>query len=760
VVTEVQQDTTPSDLLDASNTSATTADGTTVDPALSSSSPDTLTSTGSAVQSSIPVAGSGGFSLGTGATSICISPATSGATPAPGEVVTSGGAAVFANTAPSTSTVVRPTATGVETWDVLANASAPTDIPWDVTMPTGDQLEELPGGQAAAIVDPSLAPSPNLSGDVAGAPDGSSVTSASTQLYDETSTIANAQTDVTDGAVVAVLADPSATDANGMPEPTTLTANPITNTVDFSINPLPGSTYPITADPAATAGTNAIQDLAESAKKNVCSALTKVNPPADDALGVTPGDAAAACNAIQSDMNADKNLSLWELSQVIAATLDVGWWNPLPNQNVYSDYSYTRRNAYATQVQNALVQYACHDTPTLPAGPTVPTSDRGPNCYSKSQSRWAGLMASTKPGSIEYYDDNAEAGDDLVEAYRWSCQDPAKDPAKPSGPTCNKDLLTAAEKEYDFETTGKVPITAGINYGTGPGIHWFFTTPLSPKVNRGAVANADAAMFATSLHNLDNGWSPPSGIEDPGTFAQHQYDFVRTVLQRPTVVNWRGFPTQANDPLNGLFWDHATLEGCFRVNCYAPAEAQSYASGLMIGDAMNLANSGAAANYANKADGYFKNYYVQEPKESPDARGLVDTMVPAPQGPNPNGLYAVLEDNLEATCPAINALYFHWLRELDVRDNTTIYDQPKNQIEQDYLTWILDPNNDLGASFKSGKWTKPKGWQYYGQNGNGAPGCGKPAAIMAQIGVTRLLIDAVTENPGQQPVSTTHGSGY
>lgn len=84
----------------------------------------------------------------------CIEPAET--TEAEEPVRQVGDAAVFANTAPATDTVVRPTATGASLIQSARADASPETFYWNLGLNDGDQLEELDNG-GIAIVDPEAA---------------------------------------------------------------------------------------------------------------------------------------------------------------------------------------------------------------------------------------------------------------------------------------------------------------------------------------------------------------------------------------------------------------------------------------------------------------------------------------------------------------------------------------------------------------------------------------------------------------------------
>jgi sugar lactone lactonase YvrE len=115
-----------------------------VDPSYSPPKPN-LESIGSLAEGETSVTPEGGFTLKGIA---CVTPAktTSAATEAK---VFNGDAAVFANTAPETDTVIRPTADGMAFVQNLRGSSAPTSVSWNVSLNPDEKLIKLPSGAIA-----------------------------------------------------------------------------------------------------------------------------------------------------------------------------------------------------------------------------------------------------------------------------------------------------------------------------------------------------------------------------------------------------------------------------------------------------------------------------------------------------------------------------------------------------------------------------------------------------------------------------------
>jgi streptogramin lyase len=115
-----------------------------VDPTYSQPKPN-LESLGTPTKGETDVTPEGGFTIKGVA---CISPTTVTTATTEAKVVNSD-AAVFANTAPETDTLLRPNAAGVTVVQSLRGSSAPTTISWNVTLNPNENLVELPSGAVA-----------------------------------------------------------------------------------------------------------------------------------------------------------------------------------------------------------------------------------------------------------------------------------------------------------------------------------------------------------------------------------------------------------------------------------------------------------------------------------------------------------------------------------------------------------------------------------------------------------------------------------
>lgn len=115
-----------------------------VDPSYSQPKPN-LESLGTPTEGETDTTAEGGFAIKGVA---CVSPAmvTSATTEAK---IVNGDAAIFANTAPETDTLLRPNAVGMTMVQSLRGPSAPTTISWNVTLNPNENLVELPSGAVA-----------------------------------------------------------------------------------------------------------------------------------------------------------------------------------------------------------------------------------------------------------------------------------------------------------------------------------------------------------------------------------------------------------------------------------------------------------------------------------------------------------------------------------------------------------------------------------------------------------------------------------
>lgn len=212
-----------------------------------------LASTGSDVGALIPTNGSGAFAIGDGASAVCMSPVadTSGVTP--GQLNGSSGA-IFANTDTDTNAILRPIADGIASFEQLTAAAAPTTSTWTVALGTSEKLEQIDPA-TVAIVDTSTGGTGGTTQSNGATTPGTvpsetalgpATSSTADQALTEAGSLLEAEEQVADGTVVAVISAPTAVDARNAALPTALTANQSTSTVTMKISGSP-TNYPVTA---------------------------------------------------------------------------------------------------------------------------------------------------------------------------------------------------------------------------------------------------------------------------------------------------------------------------------------------------------------------------------------------------------------------------------------------------------------------------------------------------------------------------------
>jgi hypothetical protein len=185
----------------------------------------------------------GGFFVGTDAGRLQASPVGVGAQASSAALVAGGDAALFANTAPSTDTLVRPDPTGVETYTQFRDDSAPTTTSWRISLPGDETLMLLPKGGLAVLAptdetDNRSSTSPSVP--PAGADGGGS--------GEDTTGGAPSSAIPAGTRIIAVMTAPGAIDANGTSVDATLSVKG--DTVTMKIAPTASTAYPVVADPA------------------------------------------------------------------------------------------------------------------------------------------------------------------------------------------------------------------------------------------------------------------------------------------------------------------------------------------------------------------------------------------------------------------------------------------------------------------------------------------------------------------------------
>lgn len=228
-----------------------------------------LASQGALVDVHIPTDASQGFSLGTGPGGICLTPTRLSDQLQPG-VLSGQDAVLFADTDRATSTVLRPTATGAESFTVLNDSTAPRSFSWHVGLGVGQKLVTLADG-TVAIVNPrpelpspesddarllmtnsgldALEPGSSAPADGAAAQAGA-VGQTGAELAKAHDVFGRAQNSTGD-EVVLVFPKPWALDAQGHAVPATLSAT--ADTITMAVAADEQTSFPVVADPAPTA---------------------------------------------------------------------------------------------------------------------------------------------------------------------------------------------------------------------------------------------------------------------------------------------------------------------------------------------------------------------------------------------------------------------------------------------------------------------------------------------------------------------------
>ena len=212
--------------------------------------PEEFLSTGTEYPSAVPSTAHSGIAIGIGPDSVCLKPtATDSAATAP--LMVNGDSILFANTSRATDTVIRPTASGAETFLQLRSATAPEAFSWKVDVPAGGTLRQLDARTVAVLgPDPSSgdAPPPPPIPPPASASDPSKIPDVDAQLMDARAEL-DAADDLTQHRTIATIRAPWARDANGQQVPITLAVSApdvVSATVAHRNG---GFQYPIVADP-------------------------------------------------------------------------------------------------------------------------------------------------------------------------------------------------------------------------------------------------------------------------------------------------------------------------------------------------------------------------------------------------------------------------------------------------------------------------------------------------------------------------------
>jgi hypothetical protein len=259
-LSEAQHD-APTAALDPSDGAYDAENGAVVEPSVwrPDDSPSTpLDITGSLSNDGVAAEAAGGFAVNE---VICLMP-TQTTTDETDAKIVNGDAAIYANSAPDTDTIVRPTAGGETVVESLRGDPAPASFSWQVGVPDGDQLQTLNSG-GIAVIDPSQAAPTDLS--VPNPPSNANtpqaISDVGKQLEEDRYQIANAEQE-TARAVGAVITPPYATNHLGLVEPTTMA---LTSSDTVTVTMEPSATALVMSVQANEDGTNASAPRACSA---------------------------------------------------------------------------------------------------------------------------------------------------------------------------------------------------------------------------------------------------------------------------------------------------------------------------------------------------------------------------------------------------------------------------------------------------------------------------------------------------------------
>jgi hypothetical protein len=125
-------------------------EGETVKPA-SEDTGEQLVSTGAPTGSAASKQNPGELSVETPAGTLTLAPTSVSQSASKLPAIVNGTAAVYAETAPATDTVVRPDALGATTLTQLRSRAAPTSFSWELNLAENQQLEQLPDGDVAVV---------------------------------------------------------------------------------------------------------------------------------------------------------------------------------------------------------------------------------------------------------------------------------------------------------------------------------------------------------------------------------------------------------------------------------------------------------------------------------------------------------------------------------------------------------------------------------------------------------------------------------
>jgi hypothetical protein len=243
-----------------------------------------LEAVGSVIDSNLGAAPAGGFVVDKVA---CLVPSAS-TTAETAATLANGDSAIYANSADSTDTIVRPTAAGVTVIESVRNSSAPSSFSWKVGLQSGYALQQA--GDVVAVIDPSRnVQGVNVPARPNGAEDPTKIGDAATQMAEQRYQVALAE-QKTGKFVAAVITRPYSVSTNGSSDVavvTTTGGNTVTVSPKQADPQRKAYVLPVVNNPAKSSVPNPLpafymnvrsaEDLKEKARQMACTATGQMH---------------------------------------------------------------------------------------------------------------------------------------------------------------------------------------------------------------------------------------------------------------------------------------------------------------------------------------------------------------------------------------------------------------------------------------------------------------------------------------------------
>lgn len=276
-----------------------------------------------------------------------------------------GDAVIFANSAPATDTVVRPTAFGTVMITHLRGPKAPSELSWEVELKVGEQLQKLSNGSVAIVRPGGMDFANSQIPSEAATIDPLDIADVQAQIVKAGASLAEANNEV-QGEVITVIRAPTAVKANGSTAvgqlkvsggsivTASLLPNIIAETIAMIIE---ANTSPDPVAMCAHAFSNTPNMYSDGCSEPV-DPSAEPSPSADESVGFHQLALQALSPQLRADFAAglDSGLGATASSTTSASGQDKAWCGSHWERAVYCGYFY-KDQEYAVSKENELFNF-------------------------------------------------------------------------------------------------------------------------------------------------------------------------------------------------------------------------------------------------------------------------------------------------------------------------------------------------------------------------------------------------------------------